>query len=195
MKKIITSIMVLFASTAFAADKGHSWNYTEVNTFVKMNDKVTLGYRFYDNEPKDYTQAIARYDFNNTWRMEYRNIQKSTGSEHWIRGQHKDFKSGSLFYNSRLEYRDRSDNNKSNIVRYRPQFGLKKSGYFAIFEPHFTVWDKDDGKTGYSHMQYFIGKEFKLNSKVTIAPQLQFESDKDFNVTKQFFTLDLKFKL
>jgi len=198
MKLIIIAFMasiLMFAGTSNAGAK--NFNYTEVNAFVSYNN-WTFGAREYDN--KNYSQRILRYDFSETpYRLEYRSIDRAGLSEDWIRFQVKQIKNGAFFFNSRFEHRSRES--KENVMRYRPQFGLKAQGQpnylfgspFLIFEPHVQYTYKGSN-LDYSHLQTFIGTKYKFG-QFSVSPFIEIDFDDDFKNDKAFFGIDLKVNL
>lgn len=200
MKIIFTALMasiLMFASTSYAS--AEDFDYTEINTFVKHKDSgVTLGYRTYEN--KDKTHFIFRKDFDEKYdgyRAEYRYVENGNLHEHWLRVQIKAWSNGGYFYNHRFEHRDREA--KYDVLRYRPQFGyMSQTNYgglkpFVVFEPHWQHSYKEKD-TSYSHMQTFIGAEYRVLNNFKIVPQVEIDLDKNFKKEVAHFVVDFKFE-
>lgn len=187
MKYFYIVISMFLATSALAQDFEH----TETNWFVKHND-FTVGTR--QNIDLDVQHYILRKDFKDTpYRLEYRYVDKGDKYEHWLRGQIKQFSYKGLWYNHRIEHRIRED--KDNVLRYRPQFGYKhKMGNivpFITFEPHWQ-YNYTTEEAGYSHLQTFTGIEYKMN-KLTVAPFIEVDFDKNFDKDTAFVGVDIKY--
>jgi hypothetical protein len=65
---------------------------------------------------------------------------------------------------------------------------------FVTLEPHwqYTYTSKD---VGYSHLQTYVGLEYKVNDKFTVIPYVEVDYDKSFAQDNAFFIVDFKFKL
>jgi len=194
-KTIIASVC-LFAIVQSA--NAEDFDYTQTNVFVKNKETGwTLGARGYIN--KQYgDQFIVRKDFQGTpYRLEYRYNNKSSGEEHWLRAQYKLWNNNGLFFNPRIEHRIRES--RDNIFRFRPQFGYVSTSEYAglkpfiIFEPHWS-YNYSSKDKGYSHMQTFIGAEYKVLNNFKIIPYIEYDTDKNFDKEVMFAVVDFKFE-
>ena len=192
MKKLLAIILFATSSIAYADD----FSYMETNTFASSGN-YTFGFREYAN--KDVSHRILRYDFDDSpYRVEYRYVQKGELHEHWYRLQRKWFKINGFWYNHRFEHRGRES--KSNVFRYRPQFGYKSNAKFLggvpfiTFEPQWN-YNYDSHDKGYSHLQTFTGIEYKVNNKFKVVPYIEVDFDKTFQKEVAFFIMDFKWKM
>lgn len=195
MKYIIIIMLLLTATFAEAKD----FDYVETNTWIKHSES---GYSFGTRQhiDKDVQQYMIRKDFKDSpYRLEYRNVHKGELQEHWFRVQKKGFRLHGFWFNHKFEHRIREE--KDNIFRYRPSFGYAPSYLtllggkpFVTLEPHwqYTYTSKD---VGYSHLQTYVGLEYKVNDKFTVIPYVEVDYDKSFAQDNAFFIVDFKFKL
>ena len=51
------------------------------------------------------------------------------------------------------------------------------------------------GDAGYSHLQTYVGLEYKVYEKFTVVPYIEIDYDTSFTKDNAFFIVDFKFKL
>lgn len=186
----------LWAAFAFAED----FDYVETNTWIKHSES---GYSFGTRQhiDKDTQQYMVRKDFKDTpYRLEYRSIHKGQSQEHWLRAQIKGFTHAKAFsINHRIEHRVRE--NRDNIFRYRPTFEYTPAyltvlggNPFVTLEPHWQ-YTYSSGDAGYSHLQTYVGLEYKVYEKFTVVPYIEIDYNTSFTKDNAFFIVDFKFKL
>ncbi len=191
MRSLIS--FLIFLSVLFAS-RGDDFDRFQTNIFIKYDSQnTTIGHRWYpylSSTFNQYTQTIIRHDFfDSPYRIEYRRVDKGTASEDWYRFQWKHFKLKNLWYNSRFEHRRRQQQ-KDNIFRYRPQFGIR-GGTYLTFEPHFQYTYKTE-EFKHSHTQIFIGHELFQKRGMKIIPFFEIDTDEDFNFDFIFLGVDIK---
>lgn len=194
---IFTGLIILSGlfSTGLRADYDER---IENNYKVKFSNGITVGGRRYLDYDANYTHDILRWDIDKTNRLEYRYTKKRGEVKHWYRYQHKDWKKGCWFYNSRYEYRDQPDRDY-NVFRYRPQMGCKQKfenkawRFYYILEPQIQ-WSGNTHDWKFSHAQHFLGVDFKITDKLEFGPFIEIDTDDSWQHERWFVGTELNYK-
>jgi hypothetical protein len=162
-------------------------------------DGAHWGFAVRDYLNRDERLLMLRYKVDDTWSTQYRYVTKDSGGkvEHRFRIQHKTYKSGGWFLNTRLEHRAKQPG--QDILRIRPQMGYKYSTdspvtLFYKFEPHWEL-RYSDSEIAYKFAQHFFGFDFKVQDNFSISPFIELDTDNSWEKDVLFLGMEVSAKI